>query len=79
MQQKVLEPNGGYNEVILDAQTWVDHLPRTIMAVFVHKDAQERDVETSKRVHADFLAEYGLSADETPLVIYDYKTGEFSL
>ena len=33
----------------------------------------------SKRVHADFLAEYGLSADETPLVIYDYKTGEFSL
>ena len=79
VQQKVLEPNGGYNEVILDAQTWVDHLPRTIMAVFVHKDAPERDVETSKRVHADFLAEYGVSADETPLVIYDYKTGEFSL
>ena len=78
-QQKVLSPNGGYNEVILDAATWVRNLPRTIMAVFVHKGAAEADVETSRRVHASFLAEYGVTSDETPLVTYDYRTGHFEL
>lgn len=78
-QQKVLEPNGGYNEVIVDAASWARNLPRTIEAVFVHKGAPAADVATSKRVHADFLREYGITDNETPLVTYDPDTGHFSL
>lgn len=78
-QQKVLEPNGGYNEVIIDAASWVHNLPRTIMAVFVHKGAKDLDVVTSKRVHADFLQQYGITDRETPLVEYDPETGRFEL
>ena len=78
-QQKVLEPDGGYNEVIIDAASWVRNLPRTIMAVFVHKGAKAEDVATSKRVHADFLKEYHITDKETPLVTYDPETGHFEL
>ena len=78
-QQKVLEPMGGYNEVILDSNFWVKNLPRTVMAVFVHKGAPEADVETSKRVHAAFLSEYHITDSETPLVEYDPNTGHFEL
>lgn len=78
-QQKVLEPNGGYNEVIVDSASWVRNLPRTIMAVFVHKGAPEADVANSKRVHAAFLREYRITDNETPLVEYDPDTGRFEL
>ena len=78
-QQKVLEPNGGYNEVILDAASWARNMPRTIMAVFVHKGASAADVATSKRVHSDFLQEYDITDNETPLVVYDPQTGHFAL
>jgi len=78
-QQKVLEPNGGYNECIVDAASWVKHLPRTIMAVFVQYGASSRDVDTSRSVHKNFLARYGVSADETPFVTYDVSRGHFEL
>ena len=78
-QQKILEPNGGYNEVIVGAEAWVRNLPHTINAVFVHKGAPANDVANSKRVHANFLEEYGITSEETPLVEYDYETGHFEL
>ena len=78
-QQMILEPTGGYNEVIVDSYSWVRNLPRTIMAVFVHKGAPERDVVNSKLVHANFLKEFGVTSNETPLVEYDAETGEFRL
>ena len=70
-QQKILSPGGGYNEVIFDAETWVRNLPRTIMAVFVAKDAPPEELEKSRSVHANFLHQYGISSDATPLVTYD--------
>ena len=78
-QQKALSPAGGYNEVIIDSESWVRHLPRTVMAVFVHKDAPLADVVNSQRVHSNFLQQYGITSDETPLVSYDEHTGEFTL
>ena len=72
-QQQVLSPGGGYNEVIFDAEAWVRNLPRTIMAVFVAKDASEEDIETSRSVHANFLQRFGIDSDTTPLVTYDAK------
>ena len=78
-QQMILEPNGGYNEVIIDSYSWVRNLPRTIMAVFVHKGAPERDVANSKLVHSNFLKQYGITSNEAPLVEYNQETGEFQL
>ena len=49
------------------------------MAVFIHRRASAADLATSKKVHADFLEQYGVSPDETPLVTYDYRTGHFEL
>ena len=49
------------------------------MAVFVHHDAKLADVETAKRVHAEFLQQFHITSDETPLVSYNEDTGEFAL
>ena len=55
------------------------HLPRTIMAVFVHHDAKQSDVDTGKKVHTDFLKQFGITSNETPLVSYNEDTGEFAI
>ena len=74
-QQKILEPRGGYNEVIVDAFSWQRGLPRTIMAVYVAvtadgRPARKQDFDYSKQVHTDFLHEYGLTAADAPLLAY---------
>jgi hypothetical protein len=70
-QQRILEPHGGYNEVILDAATWKANLPRTIMGVFVHIDAQPRDRAYATAVHAAFLRAYGIDGSQTALLEYN--------
>ena len=71
VQQQAISPLGGYNEVIFDSATWVQNLPRTVMAIYVWKNAEARAVENSRNVHANFLKSYGLTENDVPLVTYD--------
>ena len=47
----------GHNEVIVDAAWYVAHLPQSLEAII-----------GDQKAHAAFLAEYGLSAEDVPLV-----------
>jgi len=70
--------HSGYNEVILSSKVHNRLLPRSIEAFFVMASAQS--VVTSlgggvridiAQAHRAFLAEYGLSAEQVPLVAFD--------
>lgn len=81
-QQKTIKPDGGYNEIVVDAASWVNALPRTIQAVFL---CLQRAPEGgnwplnhdpgklwwAKDVHQKFITEYGLSPDDVPLLLFD--------
>ena len=60
-----------YNEVIVDALYYVRHLPNSLEAMFV-KSAGD---QTTRRAHANFLAAYGLTADDVPLLLYTGNRG----
>ena len=79
-QQRIVEKDGGYNEVIFDSATWKAHLPRTVMGVFVHTHALPRDRAYATSVHAAFLQAYGLTAADAPLLEYNasHATAPFS-
>lgn len=74
-QQKVLRAGGGYNEVIIDSESWMANMPRTVMAFYVPKGVTEGQLEFSRGAHGDFLRQYGITADQTPLVQYDQAAG----
>ena len=70
--------HGGYNEIVYNVRNWTDHLPRTIMAVFVQTAAPLIDPGVvfanqakARRVWALLLREYGLSAEELPLLSFE--------
>lgn len=76
LQQKQIHPGGGYNEIIIDSQSWVDYLPHTIRAMFVcvNEDGYVDDpekLEHAREVHSRFTSEYGLSPLDVPLLAYD--------
>ena len=54
----------GYNEFQIDGGWWGRHLPDTVEA-FVGDSAEAR------QQHAAFLRQYGLSADQVPLLSLD--------
>jgi hypothetical protein len=58
---------GTYNEVVLDAFFWNAHLPDSIEAL-IAGGAEDREAE---RLHERFLASYGRTADQVPLVFFD--------
>ena len=76
-QQKQVHPDGGYNEIIISARSWVDHLPRTIAAIFVCVDADgaadPEVVQNARDYHRRFLGDYGLTAVDFPLLLFDAK------
>ena len=80
VQQMQVHPDGGYNEIIIDASSWVAHLPRTIAAVFVCVDengmADPEKVQHSREVHRRFLEDYKLSSVDFPLLLFDEKKTE---
>ncbi|KAL1505014.1 hypothetical protein AB1Y20_008777 [Prymnesium parvum] len=59
----------GYNEVILDAETWLAHLPGTIQAVFAMKNSEETYKSRAKAVHERFQQEFGV---RIPLLYYSH-------
>ena len=59
-----------YNEIIVDYDTWVSHLPQIIRAIFF--PAGEAEAEAlSRRVHAAFVETFPQAAASTPLVSFD--------
>ena len=59
----------GYNEMVIDARSWVDHLPATILAIFYVAGG---DANQARGVRADFQREYALPEAQTPPVVrYD--------
>lgn len=60
------DTRGHYNEVILDAKWYADHLPDSLEAIV-------GDRET----HAAFLKQYGLSNEAVPLLEYREEADVF--
>ena len=63
-----------YNEVVVDGLHWTEHLPDTIEAFFGTGDL-------ARTQHRAFLREYGLSAQQVPLLAFDLSNWDepFSL
>lgn len=62
-----------YNEIVVDGEHWSNHLPHTIEAFFRsddHGKARKND-EVARQQHLKFITEYGLSAEELPLLTFD--------
>jgi hypothetical protein len=75
MVQAYANDPDGYNEIIVSAEHWNDHLPRTIEAFFFHcwggGEAAARDA------HRAFQEEFGVSAEEVPLLCLDASDWEY--
>ena len=67
--------HSGYNEVILDAERFKASLPRAVEAFFILSDRTrgqyDRNGINVREAHAAYLAEYGRTADEVPLLTLD--------
>jgi len=69
--------NSKYNEVVVDAASWVDNLPGSIEAIFYVKGSNAE--QQARQVHTDFLREFAdksLSARGAPLLEMDPKNAE---
>lgn len=62
----------GYNELVYDASQWNTHLPDTVEAFFglFTTNGFNPNGATATQ-HKNFLREYGVSADEVPLLDFD--------
>ena len=67
MLQLHMGGQGHYNEVILSTADYVRHLPFSLEAMFVLDPGDE----ATRHAHALFLARYGLSASDVPLLFFD--------
>lgn len=71
---EAIRNSDGQNEVIVGQLHWEQHQPEIFAAVvFLGPDGE---VE-ARAAHARFLANFGLSGAELPLVRYDWQTGTF--
>ena len=61
-----------YNEVILEAASWIANLPHSIEAII---QSAEEDGDQARIVHELFNAEFGLS-HPVPLVLFDVLAEE---
>jgi hypothetical protein len=81
IQQEAVHPDGGYNEVIVNADSWVTSLPNTILAVFVcvasDGTAERGKIDNARRVHQQFLADYRMSQQDFPLLLMDEGNSEY--
>lgn len=64
-----------HNEVVLDAQPWMENLPHTVEAIFYQRGSDPKTVAAAAGLREQFLRRYygGVSSttDLTPLVVYD--------
>ena len=63
----------GYNEVIFDAEVWVQHLPRTIQAFFVKVGGPQPEAVSVRNA---FIGEHRLGPDEVPVLVYNPRDGD---
>ena len=63
----------GYNELVMDADAWKDHMPQTIEAVFypTHSECDASCRSKAETTHSKFLHEFGVSSDDYPLLKLD--------
>lgn len=64
-----------YNELIMNADVWRENMPQVIEAFFYPVngvvDTSEGTPEDARSIHQSFLLEYGLTADDVPLLEFD--------
>lgn len=63
--------NGHYNEIIVDARYWDDHLPSAVEAVYYTRGSESSAIQAVRATHAGFLRRFGLDAAENPLLVLD--------
>ena len=61
-----------YNEVVVLKQAYESQLPHSIAAVFCVRDATCAE---ARGVHTRFLAAYGLTSEQVPLLQYRFGEG----
>jgi len=66
----------GYNEVILDTWRKPWAMPGMVEAVFIQAGSTQVEADYGRQVHAKFLTEFELGADEAPLLEYDAADAE---
>ena len=59
-----------HNELVLDADAWVNHMPQTFEAFFFQAASHPESVSQARSQHAAFVSRYG-GGTVVPLVIYD--------
>ena len=73
------QERGGYTELIIDAEYWRELEPKSIAAVFYPSTctaASEKGRACRKlaeKTHAQLLTNYGVSAEEVPLLRLDVQ------
>lgn len=60
-----------HNEMVLDAESWVRNLPRTVEAIFAIPTHNSKSTEEARQVHSNYLKEHGLTVADVPLLLYD--------
>ena len=68
--QQFEQGKGSYNELILSADAWSEHLPHTIEAVFFPAYARYEQQQHARGVWQDFLRKYHLKWQDVPLLVY---------
>ena len=61
----------GYNEILVDGDWWTAHLPDAVEAFFHGGESA-----LAREQHRRFLQEFGLTADQVPLVRLDRRNWE---
>ena len=66
--KSILDRSSTFNEMIIGYLDWRSHMPASIEAFLALDPISGEDLELGRRVHRKFLAEYGLSAAQVPLL-----------
>ena len=64
-----------HNELVLDADAWVNHMPQTFEAFFFQAASHPESVSQARSQHAAFVSRYG-GGTVVPLVIYDESNSD---
>ena len=65
LRHKMLQP-WAYNEIVVDTDKWIKHLPATLEAIFYFRNGESK---TARDLHKRFLKRFPDA--KTPLVSFD--------
>ena len=63
------DPNGGYNELVLDTDVWASQMPHAISAVFYYEGGGDAARSHAAAVRGAFVAKFGLHRADVPLLM----------